>query len=118
MKRLSFLLPFILTLTSCAWVTKTSLPSTLLIDCAVPEVAKITADLVPVVVTILEGHSPDWSKMLTALESIGKEALACAVKDAEGQFIMDVRGTETASPAQKASDFINQNGWKFKGVTK
>lgn len=82
------------------------------IDCAVPAVAQVAAELVPVVTAILEGNAPDWQAMLVALEGVGKDALACALQQVAGK--VSVAPGVDASPASKAQQFISVQGWEFK----
>jgi hypothetical protein len=101
-------LALVLLCSSCSIFTKPPVAN-VVIDCGAPAVAKLAQELVPVVQAILQGNSPDWQAMLTSLETVGKDALACALQE-----IVSKPAAAPNGAASKAAQFIKANGWQFR----
>ncbi len=113
------------TLASCAWLSSSgSKAKEVVIDCTVEAVKANAAHLLPIVMAILTGTSPDWKKMLEGFtKELGRDAVACALNNAAIELQAkipaegpgdDPEATKAVRGTQKARVFIAEKDWQFK----
>ncbi len=113
------------TTTGCAWLgSSTEKAKEIVVDCTVEAVKANAAHLLPIVMAILTGTSPDWKKMLEMFtREMGTDAVACALQNAaiELQAKVPPTGPETTPEGkltlagmQRARMFISEKKWQYK----
>ncbi len=110
---------------SCAWLSSTgSKVEEVVIDCAIQSVKDVAIQILPVVVAILTGNSPDWRKMLEGLaKEMGRDVVACALNEAAIELQAKIPATgpdgtsvtaEAMQGTQKARTYLGEKKWQFK----
>ncbi len=94
------------------------------IECGRVELQEAVQDLLPVVLAVLNGDSPDWARMLEGLATeMGEDALACTLNRLAASHPEDgtvarmtakrAEASVSESGKAKAQVFIGEKGWAY-----
>jgi len=108
-----FLVLCLTSLSGCGWWAKNGgKAEDIIVDCGKEAIKTEVAHLLPAILAILTGNAPDWQAQLVALESVGKDAVLCAVAEAQTKFVMEHATAGPDSPVAKASQYIGNKQYK------